>query len=925
MKLRKALLVLLLFFATIYLSAENRFKNINTNDGLESNTINCILKDKSEYIWLGLPNGVNRFDGVNIVPLKQFEGKTIIDMTEQDSMNIAIASEQELYIYNKATHKTTIYQFDIKDKARIIKCRIDNNKNIFLATDKGLYKVEKDKLVKISSITSSVLDLAIDKDNLCWILTEDGLINLNPRTNKSESYYIIENDQIKKNPSFLTIDNQSIYISVQNNIYRFDIKAKNFQKRFTIENNEVSNMSLKDDKLYIGTYSKGLRIISIKDGSTESIRYNPLDINSITSDNIRSFWTDGRIYWIGTAASGLDYNPSIRQNFSLYSNYLFNSAGTSVQSFLIDGDKILLGTQNGLIYMANEQKYNISKEGDPTFNADKILSIYPYIDKYLIGTDGNGLYIFDPISLTMSRFNNSPIFTNNNFNSITTDRMGNIWMGTNQGLIKYNIDSRLYEVFSTANSNIKNNKVTSIASDSKNRIWIGNDAGISYCEEGKINSPVYLDLSFVKSVNCIYTDRKENIWIGSSQNGLIKINSNITDYELFTTKNFLPDNSILNIVEDENSTIWVSTAKGIANYNTETEKYSIYTKQDGIPSYAFNSYAQIVNSNTLFISSDIGLIAANLTDLSSRNEKSEEIKVNSVLIDGYPECIDANNLTYNNGYINKISMEAGQKNITIQFSKLNYEFMGQGIYEYRLENDPIWHKTLNRPELTLFDVPYGTSKLFIRKAGSDEPITIVTISRSQPYYKYVSIGIFALLIIYILVNIRSGGKHITSFFTRRKIDKIGRIATYDPAKNNEIEDEERIKYQNIRIDDQEVEELKKSILNFYETEKPYLNPNLLLDEVANKINQPKVKISQILNQYLETNFADFTNTYRINTFKEKAVAGLVEQETILVVALECGFSSRSSFFRSFKKVTGQTPLEYLKDMRTRQSIFEDMN
>ena len=98
-----------------------------------------------------------------------------------------------------------------------------------------------------------------------------------------------------------------------------------------------------------------------------------------------------------------------------------------------------------------------------------------------------------------------------------------------------------------------------------------------------------------------------------------------------------------------------------------------------------------------------------------------------------------------------------------------------------------------------------------------------------------------------------------------------------------------------------------------EKDKPYLNPDFKLDDIANAIKYPKTKISQVLNQYLNTNFSNFVTKYRIEAFKEKAAEGLLQQYTLSALAKECGFSSRSSFFHSMKKLTGQTPLEFLKD------------
>jgi AraC-like DNA-binding protein len=69
-------------------------------------------------------------------------------------------------------------------------------------------------------------------------------------------------------------------------------------------------------------------------------------------------------------------------------------------------------------------------------------------------------------------------------------------------------------------------------------------------------------------------------------------------------------------------------------------------------------------------------------------------------------------------------------------------------------------------------------------------------------------------------------------------------------------------------------------------------------------------ISQIINQKENKNFYDFVNTYRFEEFKRLISLQKNQQYTLLSLAYDCGFSSKSSFNRYFKKATGQTPSEY---------------
>ena len=92
-------------------------------------------------------------------------------------------------------------------------------------------------------------------------------------------------------------------------------------------------------------------------------------------------------------------------------------------------------------------------------------------------------------------------------------------------------------------------------------------------------------------------------------------------------------------------------------------------------------------------------------------------------------------------------------------------------------------------------------------------------------------------------------------------------------------------------------------------QKVYLNPKLTLAELANTLNTSANNLSQVINQYEKVNFFDFVNTFRIEEFKQQAKKN--PHFSILALALEAGFNSKSSFNSLFKKHTGQTPSQFL--------------
>jgi len=103
-----------------------------------------------------------------------------------------------------------------------------------------------------------------------------------------------------------------------------------------------------------------------------------------------------------------------------------------------------------------------------------------------------------------------------------------------------------------------------------------------------------------------------------------------------------------------------------------------------------------------------------------------------------------------------------------------------------------------------------------------------------------------------------------------------------------------------------------NLKNLIETEKPYLKDDLRLAELSEILSLPTNYVSELINTYLNTNFFDFINSYRIEEIKQKLLDPQYQHFSILGIAMECGFNNKTSFNRVFKKLTGETPTSYIK-------------
>ncbi|MFY7910816.1 MAG: helix-turn-helix domain-containing protein [Emticicia sp.] len=139
----------------------------------------------------------------------------------------------------------------------------------------------------------------------------------------------------------------------------------------------------------------------------------------------------------------------------------------------------------------------------------------------------------------------------------------------------------------------------------------------------------------------------------------------------------------------------------------------------------------------------------------------------------------------------------------------------------------------------------------------------------------------------------------------------------DSARN--FENDSKLNVEDITIDKNtfkaEIADLdiwKEKIESLMLVDKMYENPELVISDLSNRLGTHSKKISQIINEGFGMNFNDFVNDYRTKALIAKIEEGEHNIQTLLGLALDCGFNSKSTFNRAFKRATNLSPKEYIK-------------
>jgi len=120
-------------------------------------------------------------------------------------------------------------------------------------------------------------------------------------------------------------------------------------------------------------------------------------------------------------------------------------------------------------------------------------------------------------------------------------------------------------------------------------------------------------------------------------------------------------------------------------------------------------------------------------------------------------------------------------------------------------------------------------------------------------------------------------------------------------------------YKKSSLQEKDMEQIFKSLENTMKTEKLFLQANLNLQELSENVKIPQHHITQTLNKYKRQNFYDYVNAYRVEAFINKLKFGDADNFSLLGIAFDCGFNSKSSFNRVFKNITGKSPSEFKKN------------
>ena len=712
------------------------FQHIGTKQGLPQSTVNTIFQDSRGYMWFGTYDGLSRYDGYQFVNFKNDP-----DNEESISNNIVVSiiEDHQGYLWIGTAHnglnrfdpKTGIFErfvsknddFDSLSNAQVNVIYQDTNQRIWIGTDRGLnlYLPEKKAFAHFynnpldanSLPPGSIIDIVGDSRGNLWVATNEVLAHFDIEQ-QIFNYYDSSNLPSHLNTLYLDTDG-SLWVGTRfDGLFHLRADETEFEHYFHDKRDENS-LSFNDVRkilrtengdLWIATEEGGLNVRRKGDQKFLAFKRNSSDPHSISINDIWTIYQDrSGLLWIGTAGGGLNTTQSFDTQFSRLTHSPYDQNGLS-HEFVWDIEEdqdgaIWFATLSGLDrYEPKDDRFShlsnlVTEERQAIGNRILAFTIDEIGDIWFGNQQGQlGVYSQKTGYATLINRDNFPAgyVSFNRIRMINKDRSGYIWVGTDDGLLKINANSRQIEkeYHFSEDGQLGDSTIRTMLQDNQGNIWFGTwnngiqkydpefDRIVSYKNDS--NNPQSLSNNTVRS---LYLDNRGNLWVGTF-NGLNKLSAQaITagekNFTSYLEKDGLPNSAIYGIAGDINGNIWVSTNNGLSRFDPNVERFDNYSLEDGLPANEFNGNSVIRSSDGLiYFGSVNGVAIVSSTEQQPKNYDpdlvitslsvlGEQLKPEGVVID-----------------LTELELNYQQNDVVFEFASLDFRHVNRNQYRYRL-------------------------------------------------------------------------------------------------------------------------------------------------------------------------------------------------------------------------------------------------
>lgn len=865
------------------------FKYLNIENGLSSHRVLQLKKDATGFMWFLSYNGIDRYDG-------------------SEFKKYYLTSEKgTLETYLSSTKMVT-----------------DNDGNISISVQEGLiyrYNKDKDDFSLVLNMTKEleVIDIILnsifyDPQNRLWICSNRGLYIYDFNLKKLQQLLLFDDNITtviahKTGNEYFVGTNQGIYILQDKGDFAFSVIEDN--KR-TENCGKIFSLYYNGTQLYIGTESQSAWILTnrnqllslghiIPDNSIRSItgtRKGDILIGSdgegvycLDSKNnqlINRYATDDKsseyglransVYdiledeygylWIGTYTNGATiidpHSSGIR--FIKHESKNSDSPVNSCINYIFEDSEgdIWYATNNGVSFhneKTDEWKHYLnnlkSKAVVLAIAEDSLKRIW-------LGGYGMGAFCVDKKRNTITSYekrtetSGKGLYTNHIYRIYSDEE--NVWLGgLGSGLTQYNIHTGNFDYHNIAG-------VSEIQQLNDSILIFGTGSGYTLFNRktniftNYLNSGANLPIQAVRS---IYIQDATKIWMGTEGNGILCLNSQTEEIDVYSKQDGLPSNNIYSLQVDDNDRLWITTENDLSYLDLKTKKIVNMTGYMGVGTLNYNPQASLKRSNgTMIFGTAEGAIV-----FTPVYEPEEPIHSKLIFTDfklfynSVPIGTEDSPLVKSINETESIVLKYNQNSFSYNFSSINFKYPGQISYLYKLDGfDQQWFTAQNNI-VSYTNINPGQYSFRLRSTDKETGKTleerVIKMTINKPFwesawallfYFLLAIGIAQLVLVYFKNKIeKRHSREKIQFFINVAHD-IRTPVTLIKAPLSEIEEKE------------ELSESGKAVLNvaIRNTDRLFGMVSQLLDFQKADLSALRLIVSRNeLNNYIEEKTAHF--------------------------------------------------------------------
>ena len=750
------------------------FKHISLEDGLIQSSIQCIHQDSRGFVWIGTEDGLHKYDGYEFKYFRHIPedptslSNNFVNCIEEDTYgNLWIGTR---YGLNLLDYKTDSIKHFFAGKGTncpsgntITSLALDYSDNsvwigLHNGVDRLVFDVKKRNSFsfqnKVLPLMDKVLSLFLDSKSDLWIGTRTGLFHTDRNTmltikinyDKDKWIYSIAEDT----NGFIWVGCKEFVAKIHRGSVHGKLKKVDLGK-YDDNVGHPFHLVQKDalGNLWIGS-KMGLLKKDIKSDEFILIGNEDSHPHVLKSHHFYSMMLDDSgMHWFGTSWGISQINLN-EQRFPLYvlpDPLKKGKNVTNIRAVFEDHSSTVWAGATGLFRKSANEKTFVSFEGIPgTFNDSigVIRSIAEDLDNNLwLGSSHKGLVKIDKnrVHIEQKRIGT------NRVDVVFVDREGFLWTGYINELIRYNpTNDNIERVSLKSTSNLK-----CFAQDSTGTIWLGTFGdGLFRFDPKQFATPAFKlepyiiagkDSTFqgYSFINLIVPDVDNTLWLGTYGGGIVKIKTDDNEFSFFHSDNTdLPNDIIYALLKDENGLLWVSSNKGVCQFNPKDSSAWMFDMKDGLQSNEFNLGVCFKSGDKLYFGGSFGFNEL-LPGQIIKDDFEPPLVFTAFYLNDTIEKVGNSILNEVVSEASEIVLNHQQNSFGFKFSALDFNNPGKNNYKYRMVGlDEGWLNIGTRREKFFTNLSPGNYRFEVMGTNHDgkwsKSIVSIKIKINPPWY-----------------------------------------------------------------------------------------------------------------------------------------------------------------------------------------------